>query len=204
MQRSFTPEKLAANPPSVARTRRVLLSTDPAGYAGCCAAIRDMDQTSLLCAIHAPTMIVVGDRDVSTPWQGHGDVLAGGIPHARVERLPTAHLSNLERPRSFTAALARFLMARPADALAAGFEKRRAILGGAPVESAPAARAAKKMKGDTAANAVRENVLMIVEKLETDPRLAAMVKSGEVRIVGGVYDLHSGTVKLITDSASAH
>ncbi len=139
MQRFFTAESLAANPPSVARIRRVLLSTDPCGYAGCCAAIRDMDQTSLLCAIHAPTMIVVGDRDVSTPWQGHGDVLAGGIPHARVERLPTAHLSNLERPRSFTAALTPFLMARPDDALAAGFEKRRAILGGEHVERAHAA-----------------------------------------------------------------
>jgi 3-oxoadipate enol-lactonase/4-carboxymuconolactone decarboxylase len=138
MQRFFTPESLAANPPSVARTRRVLLSTDPAGYAGCCAAIRDMDQSSLLAAIHAPTMIVVGDRDVSTPWQGHGDVLAGGIPHARVERLPAAHLSNLERRRSFTAALTDFLMARPEDALAAGFEKRRAILGGEYVERAQA------------------------------------------------------------------
>jgi carbonic anhydrase len=71
-------------------------------------------------------------------------------------------------------------------------------------ELAPAARAAKKMKGDTVANAVRENVLMIVEKLENDPRLAAMVKSGEVRIVGGVYSLDSGKVKLIADSARAH
>jgi 3-oxoadipate enol-lactonase/4-carboxymuconolactone decarboxylase len=139
MQRFFTAESLAANPPWVARIRRVLLSTDPAGYAGCCAAIRDMDQTSLLAAIHAPTMVVVGDRDVSTPWQGHGDFLAAGIPHARVERLPTAHLSNLERPRSFTAALTRFLMGRPDDALAAGFEKRRAILGGEYVERAQAA-----------------------------------------------------------------
>ena len=139
MQRSFAPESLAANPLPVARMRRVLLSTDPAGYAGCCAALRDMDQRSLLAAIHAPTMIVVGDRDISTPWQGHGDVLAAGIPHARVERLPAAHLSNLERPRSFTAALARFLMPRPDDSIAAGFEKRRAILGGEYVERAQAA-----------------------------------------------------------------
>jgi 3-oxoadipate enol-lactonase/4-carboxymuconolactone decarboxylase len=139
MQRSFTPESLAANPPPVTRMRRVLLSTDPTGYAGCCAAIRDMDQRSLLGGIHAPTMIVVGDRDISTPWQGHGDVLAGGIPHARVVRLPAAHLSNLERPRSFTAALRRFLMDKPNDTLAAGFARRRAILGGEYVERAQAA-----------------------------------------------------------------
>jgi carbonic anhydrase len=71
-------------------------------------------------------------------------------------------------------------------------------------ELAPAARAAKKMKGDTVANAVRENVLMIVKKLENDERLAAMVKRGDVRIVGGIYDLTSGKITLIADSAATH
>jgi len=141
MKRFFSPERLAANPPAVGKVRRVLLATDPIGYAGCCAAIRDMDQTSMLASILAPTMIVVGDFDQSTPWQGHGDVLAGGIPHALVEHLPTAHLSNAERPRSFSAALARFLMAKADDALAAGFEKRRAVLGREHVDRAQAATA---------------------------------------------------------------
>ena len=49
--------------------------------------------------------------DVSTPWQGHGEALAARDPHARVEHLPAAHLSNVERPRSFTALLNRFLIA---------------------------------------------------------------------------------------------
>jgi carbonic anhydrase len=71
-------------------------------------------------------------------------------------------------------------------------------------ELAPAARAARKMKGDTVANAVRENVLIIVKKLENDPRLAAMVKTGEVRIVGGIYSLDTGKVTMIADSAAAH
>jgi carbonic anhydrase len=71
-------------------------------------------------------------------------------------------------------------------------------------ELAPAVRAAKKMKGDTVANAVRENVLIIVKKLENDPRLAAMVKRGDVQIVGGIYSLDTGKVTLIADSAAAH
>jgi len=128
MQRFFTAENVAANPPAVANIRRIVLATDPAGYAGCCAAVRDMDQVSLLASIHAPTLIIVGDRDVSTPWQGHGDVLAGGIPHARVEHLPTAHLSNLERPRTFSAALLRLI----SPPLSEGLEKRQAILGDRP------------------------------------------------------------------------
>lgn len=136
MQRFFTPESLAANSPAIANIRRTLLSTDPAGYAGCCVAIRDLNQTSILASIRTPTLIVSGDHDVSTPWQGHGEVLAREIPEARVAHLPTAHLSNVERPRSFNAALLRFLLPEPADALPAGFEKRRKILGDAHVDRA--------------------------------------------------------------------
>jgi 3-oxoadipate enol-lactonase/4-carboxymuconolactone decarboxylase len=139
MGRFFSPERLEANSVAVAGVRRVLLATNPAGYAGCCAAVRDMDQRSLLASIHTPTLIIVGERDVSTPWQGHGEILAQHIAGARVERLATAHLSNLEAPLSFAAALARFLIPAPPDSLGAGFEKRRAILGRTYVEGAVAA-----------------------------------------------------------------
>jgi len=139
MGRFFQPERLAANPPSVAAIRRVLLATNPVGYAGCCAAVRDMDQRPLLSSISTPTMVIVGDRDVSTPWQGHGEILAQSIAGSQVHRLPTAHLSNLEAPRAFTAALSRFLLPAPADTLAAGFEKRRAVLGDGHVDRSIAA-----------------------------------------------------------------
>lgn len=134
MQRFFTAASLAANSPAISNIRRMVLSTDPAGYAGCCAAIRDLNQTSLLSSIRTPTLIVSGDHDVSTPWQGHGEVLAREIPHARVAHLPAAHLSNIERPRSFNAALMSFLLPPAADTLAAGFQKRRKILGDAHVD----------------------------------------------------------------------
>jgi 3-oxoadipate enol-lactonase/4-carboxymuconolactone decarboxylase len=139
MGRFFSPGILAANPPVVAGVRRVLLATDPTGYAGCCAAIRDMDQTPLLSAIRTPTLILIGDLDASTPWTPHGEVLAQGIAAARIERLLAAHLSAAERPRSFTAALLRFLLPAGPDALAAGFAKRRAVLGDAHVDRAVAA-----------------------------------------------------------------
>jgi 3-oxoadipate enol-lactonase/4-carboxymuconolactone decarboxylase len=139
MGRFFQPERVASNPPTVAAIRRILLATNPVGYAGCCAAVRDLNQTGILSAIRPPTLIIVGDHDVSTPWQGHGEMLAQSITGAQVEHLSTAHLSNLETPYSFTAALARFLLPAPADTLAAGFEKRRAILGDAHVDRAIAA-----------------------------------------------------------------
>ncbi len=138
MQRFFTSESLAADLPQVARTRRVLRATDPVGYAGCAAAVRDMNQTAILASIRTPTLIVDGSRDISLPWAGNGDVLAREMPKALVERLPAAHLSNLERPRSFTAALLRFLMPAPENTLEAGWKKRRAALGSGYVDRAVA------------------------------------------------------------------
>ena len=109
LQRGFLPESLAANPPWVASMRSILLATSPIGYAGCCAAIRDLDQTGLLQNISVPTLVIGGDRDISTPWEGHGDVLANKIPGAKSVVLPTAHLSNLERPELFSQSLLDFL-----------------------------------------------------------------------------------------------
>ena len=136
MGRFFSPEALAANSPVVARARRTLLATNPAGYAGCCAAIRDMDHTAALSRIRSRTLVIAGDRDISLPWNGHGDVLARAIPNAQAIHLPAAHLSNLEVPRSFTSTLFDFLLATEADSFAAGLRVRRAALGHAHVDRA--------------------------------------------------------------------
>jgi len=138
MQRFFSAETLAQKNAYAESVRRLLLGTDPVGYAGCCAALRDFDNTNSLSAIKAPTLVIVGDRDVSTPWSGHSEILARDIPGARAIHLPAAHLSNLERPRSFTAALLEFLRP-PEDALNAGFEVRRSVLGDSHVDKAIAA-----------------------------------------------------------------
>ena len=137
MQRFFSQATLARRDPRANTVRNTVLSTNPAGYAGCCAAIRDMDYTAMLHEIRVPTLVIVGDHDMSTPWEGHGEVLAREIQGARVVRLRTTHLSNMERPRSFNAALLDFLLPEAtADPLEAGFETRRAVLGDAHVDAA--------------------------------------------------------------------
>ncbi|SPF38909.1 4-carboxymuconolactone decarboxylase / 3-oxoadipate enol-lactonase [Candidatus Sulfopaludibacter sp. SbA4] len=136
MGRFFTAETVAASVPAIASTRHTLLATNPEGYAGCCAAIRDMDQRDLLAGIGVPTLVLAGDRDVSTPWAGNGDLLAQSIAGARAVRLPAAHLLNIERPRSFTAALLEFLLPEPIDRLQSGFAVRRGVLGDAHVDRA--------------------------------------------------------------------
>jgi len=138
LRRFFSERSLEPETPRAAWARRTLRATDPVGYAGCCAAVRDMDLTSSLAKISVPVVIVSGDRDVSLPWTGHGDQLARAIPHARVVHLPTAHLSNLERPRSFSAVLFESLGVNTA-APAGGEAIRRAMLGDAHVDRAAAA-----------------------------------------------------------------
>jgi carbonic anhydrase len=64
-------------------------------------------------------------------------------------------------------------------------------------ELKPAVAASKGMPGDPVLNAVRQNVILIVEKLSTSAELSAMVKSGELKIVGGVYDLSTGTIDML-------
>jgi 3-oxoadipate enol-lactonase/4-carboxymuconolactone decarboxylase len=136
MSRFFSPAMLAADATEVAWARRTLLSIDPSGYAGCCAAIRDMDQTAVLPGITVPALVIAGDLDVSMPWTAHGEVMALGIPGARAVRLPAAHLSNLEAPRAFTDAIFDCLLLAPDDPIDRGFSARRAVLGHSHVDGA--------------------------------------------------------------------
>ena len=63
----------------------------------------------------------------------------------------------------------------------------------------PAVRASRGMPGDPVENAVRENVKLVMKKLAASPELSAMVKSGELKIVGGIYDLDTGTIEMLKD-----
>jgi 3-oxoadipate enol-lactonase/4-carboxymuconolactone decarboxylase len=134
MERFFSPRLRASHNPIVASMRTAFRLTNPAGYAGCCAAIRDMDQRHVLSGIRVPTLVIGGSLDVSTPWEGHGDLLAAGISGARTVVLDAAHLSNIERPSAFVAALFNFLTPQRADGLAV----RRAVLGDEHVDRAMA------------------------------------------------------------------
>jgi 3-oxoadipate enol-lactonase/4-carboxymuconolactone decarboxylase len=141
MQRFFSAETLARGDVYAQAIKSVLLGTDLDGYVGCCATLRDFDSAEWLRNIRVPTLVIVGDRDVSTPWEGNGEVLAREISGARALRLSATHLSNLERPRSFTMALLEFLQSQDAvsDPLESGFEVRRAVLGDAHVDRSIAA-----------------------------------------------------------------
>lgn len=96
-----------------ATVRETLLSIDPLGYAGCCAAIRDMSIEPLLPTITRPTLVIAGSVDPSTPPE-QGRRIAAAIPHARYLELPTAHFSHSEQPARWIDWVVRFLQGNDA------------------------------------------------------------------------------------------
>jgi 3-oxoadipate enol-lactonase len=108
LARWYTPSFAAAAPDAIARTRAMLLATPADGYAACCAAIRDMDQSETARDIAAPTLVIAGAHDLATP-PADGRFLAERISRARLTELPAAHLSNIEAAGEFNVALVEFL-----------------------------------------------------------------------------------------------
>ncbi len=106
--RWFTPGFRERDPVEVERIRAMTLSTPPAGYIGCCAAIRDMDERESLEIIEAPTLVVIGAHDPSTTPE-RGEFIAEHIPGARKAVLECAHLSNIERREDFNRVVLGFL-----------------------------------------------------------------------------------------------
>jgi len=99
----------AASPATYQTVLRQLLSMDTEGYAACGTAIRDMDLADRISAIAAPTLVVTGTRDTSTPFEGHGEHLVARIPGAAHVSLEAAHLAPLEAPKALAGAIVSFL-----------------------------------------------------------------------------------------------
>lgn len=109
VERWFTPAYRAHQPGRVAQIREMLLATPPSGYAGCCAAIRDMDLRPTSRLISRPTLVIAGRRDLAIPILNAKD-LVSLIPGAALVALDAAHLSNVEQPGAFTRAVLDFLI----------------------------------------------------------------------------------------------
>jgi pimeloyl-ACP methyl ester carboxylesterase len=97
--------------PAVAeQVRSLALASSAEAIAGALRALMTRpDSTPLLRTIHVPTLIVVGDEDTVTPPAAAED-MHRGIAGSELVRIPQAgHLTNLEQPELFNAALAAFL-----------------------------------------------------------------------------------------------
>jgi 3-oxoadipate enol-lactonase len=105
MERFFSTPFRNARPETVAEWRARLAAGSAPGYAACCAALRDADLTADLLHIRAPTLVICGENDISTPPE-QARALATAIPGAELRVIAAAaHLANLEQPDAFNAAL---------------------------------------------------------------------------------------------------
>jgi 3-oxoadipate enol-lactonase len=105
LERWLPPEVRAARPEAEGHLRALIRSTASEGYAGCCEAIRDMDLRDRLPRIEAPTLVVAGSHDPSTPAEKVRPI-AEAIPSARyVELEGAAHIANMARPEDFERAV---------------------------------------------------------------------------------------------------
>lgn len=109
IERWFTENFRKGSPDEIERVAAMVLSTPGVGYAGCSAAIRDMDQRESIKAITLPTLIVAGDGDPATPPELGREIheRIGGSEFIVIK--DAAHLSNIEQPDAFNRAVLDFL-----------------------------------------------------------------------------------------------
>ena len=108
MERWFSKGFRERAPATVARIRATLVASPPEGYVAACAAVRDADLWGVVGRVGAPTLVISGTHDLSTP-PAEGRKLAERIAGARYVELDAAHISNVEQAERFTAELTGFL-----------------------------------------------------------------------------------------------
>jgi len=108
VERWFTAGFADTGQAAIAPIAAMLQHTDPTGYAGCCAAIRDMDLRRTATLIALPTLVIGGTFDPATP-PPHSVALHRAIGGSRLVMLPAAHLANVECPQAFADLVTDFL-----------------------------------------------------------------------------------------------
>jgi 3-oxoadipate enol-lactonase len=110
MERLLARDTLENDEEVVERVRAMILESAPGGVVAALGAMRTRpDSTPLLAEIQAPTLVIGGEEDGISSPEVMG-AMAQKIPNSRHVTLPRAgHLSNLENPEGFNAALREFL-----------------------------------------------------------------------------------------------
>lgn len=111
MHRWFGDAFAAREPQRIDAVRATFEATSPEGYAGCCAALRDLDLREALHAVTAPVLVISGRDDTSIDATDIA-YLAETIPGAKHVALDARHISNIEADAAFTKAVVGFLTAK--------------------------------------------------------------------------------------------
>jgi 3-oxoadipate enol-lactonase len=109
LDRWFAPTFKSQEPAIYQGFANMLLQTPVEGYIGTCAALRDADLHETVRQINAPSLILCGARDISTPPNLMSD-LAEMLPNARFQVIEDAgHLPCVEQPKTMAMMIQQFL-----------------------------------------------------------------------------------------------
>ena len=107
--RWFAENVRAERPELVEQARRLIATNTVKGYVACAGAMTRLAFMDRLHEIQLQTLLICGAQDIGTPPVGMQE-MAARIPNATyVEIDPAGHLSNIENPDAFNAALFPFL-----------------------------------------------------------------------------------------------
>jgi 3-oxoadipate enol-lactonase len=110
VERWVTPAFKGTQPELMQKMRAMVLGTSLDGYAGCAAAIRDMELAAVIDRITVPTLVVAGEDDTSTPLPIL-ERIARSIPDAQLMKIANAaHMPTMEQPHLCTPAIESFLL----------------------------------------------------------------------------------------------
>ncbi|RYE74538.1 MAG: alpha/beta fold hydrolase [Oxalobacteraceae bacterium] len=107
-QRVLSPAFRERHPEVVEALRAQVASVPVAAWAGCAAALRDLDLREQIAAIRHRVLLIGGTHDLTTPW-ATTLALHAQLPDSSLIQLNAAHLSNVECAAEFTAATNDFL-----------------------------------------------------------------------------------------------
>jgi 3-oxoadipate enol-lactonase len=110
LERWFTPAYRVHHPEEIEQIRGMMAATEPAGYAACCAVLRDADLRGEAEAVKAASLVITGTHDPATP-PGDGLALHAAIRNSSYVELDASHLSAWERAEEFAEAVGHHLAA---------------------------------------------------------------------------------------------
>jgi 3-oxoadipate enol-lactonase len=111
LARFFTKDFIAGNPKAVAQMGEMIRNTSAEGHIGCCEALRGLAEGASLPKISVPALFVGGEHDLGGP-PDLMRAMAAATPGAKYIMIEGAgHISNIEAPDRFLAAIEPFLAA---------------------------------------------------------------------------------------------
>lgn len=108
LERWLTESWRTSHPQELEQVREMLSAMPCQGYADACAALAGGDTSADLAAWTGPTLIIAGAHDASSPV-ARSEEMAGIARDARFVVLDAAHVSAIEDPDNFAAALEGFI-----------------------------------------------------------------------------------------------